>query len=906
MKRKICFSVLAFVFALSLCAGVDSYSAPAKKKEPTKTVKSADKGKKSKTAKSATAEKADKKAAPKKAPTKKETAPSVKSDSKTADTSSSKTTATKPASGSSSKISKPSSSFSRKAAPEPVAVQQNSNFVSPGVTTYPRIGAKLKNQRPVIGADYRKLKPETNADQIALILDGTDVTANSNWSQGYIFYTPGADLSPGGHKASLIVKVDASRNMPVATWNFTVVGTEPLDFAYPAPNSSMKNSKPIIGLNLKNLPEDLDPRTVRIFIDGEDVSDKSIVNDNSLFFVPKVSLSPGDHKVDVKIKNLNGFKEEKLSWNFAVSSAGVVAEAPSAEGQLACDKYPAGQEPEACKTAAKSKKKINSAMAISGTKRQSNSIAQAAGNAEELFGPAPQVEKIIVQHVAATSTVETPQVAAVSAPETIDTSHMWKSKQEKETPIVSYAPKSPFQYALETKYGFENMAISGDVERSSQRQMSAFIYSLGLRSEQSFLEVPGKKLMFNTPTFKINYQVDGTTDGDITESTWDVKKLTGTLQDSKRKLVLNDIQPKYSSYTLTGQSMNSGLEYSQAFGKTTLDVFGGRLKALRAGNRMKIYGMRVSGEALYKINYGVQYVSSNTQRLREADSDLNSVTSLDMSKKYKYGETKAEYAVSRSSELGSDYAYRLEGTLRKNKTYISSKYENVGAAFRTDAGYASRGLVEFNTTYQYMVSKRLTTVVGYRRRTFREGGSHTMSVPVTFKLTPFAKYPNTAIEYRYKLSYMDDGSVWKDTFNNTINIRHNLGKHKVQLSLIDESRKRNDSIDEIERTMSMSVSSPITSKAKLDYKLNKLNNNLYGPEAKNTYGLSYDLTDWSNFRVSFETLNKFYPTQDRTTQKLQFGKLNPNNNTEINLEMSNNAYLLYKETYFKYNFSKYY
>jgi len=69
---------------------------------------------------------------------------------------------------------------------------------------------------------------------------------------------------------------------------------------------------------------------------------------------------------------------------------------------------------------------------------------------------------------------------------------------------------------------------------------------------------------------------------------------------------------------------------------------------------------------------------------------------MDFQNKYKYGDAKGEYAVSRYTDLGDDRAYRLEGTYRKKKTYMTAKYENVGNYFRTEA--ASRREDSSNST----------------------------------------------------------------------------------------------------------------------------------------------------------------------------------------------------------------
>jgi len=114
-------------------------------------------------------------------------------------------------------------------------------------------------------------------------------------------------------------------------------------------------------------------------------------------------------------------------------------------------------------------------------------------------------------------------------------------------------------------YGMENMAISGDTERSSQRAHSAFIYSLGLRT-QSYPSGTRKKSSFEKPTFSTTFRMEGTTDGDINETLWDVKNFTAPSRTRRRSCHFM----RYSQVfvILAHRAKTSRAEYAITDGKT--------------------------------------------------------------------------------------------------------------------------------------------------------------------------------------------------------------------------------------------------------------------------------------------------------------------------------------------------
>ncbi|MFA6451506.1 MAG: hypothetical protein WCX65_18685 [bacterium] len=766
-----------------------------------------------------------------------------------------------------------------------------------GVVSYPRNFANLNNQRPTVGADYQNLPNSIKNIDSVLLLDGEDVTKMADRGPGYIFYTSASDLTQGKHTALLKLSANNGSYKREVQWSFSISGAAPLRFAYPAPDNITKNTTPIIGLNFKNLPEDVDSKTARLILNGRDVTSESDVTDSYILYVPKTSLAAGRHNVEAIFRNSAGTTLKPLAWSFSVAGPPVVATQQPAASASA----PEAVKKPAEKQAPKSPKNITvAASALTGATRYENQMAAATTIAEAIATPVPVFS---AQTTVTAAAAETPAPSQTAPVETAAENVQYLPPQIAQSGYVPISNR--LQYAVETTYGVETMAINGDTERSSQRTHNAFFYQFGLRTQLP----PSKeksKTIFRTPQFNMNIRMEGTTDGDDSETIHQLKKLSGVLESKRENLTFYDIQPKYSSYSMSGQWLE-GAEFTHTLGNTKYDLFTGKFKKARAGRNINLSGFRVSTQRTNGLLIGAHFVANDLKDANGiADSIKNSLYGFNFEKKIKQVDTKFEWATSKYSDLGDDKAYRLETAYRKNKLSLSSNYENVGSAFRTEGGFASYGLVEFRSSMQYQFSKQFTSVLGFWRRTFRDGVSHTVSYPLVFKMVPFSKRPSTGLEYRFKLTYYDKGATWKDTTSNSLDLTHKIGTSSAQVSYKLDQTQRNNSDDENERLLNLNLQSPITKKATLTYKMSKLNNNFYGPESKNTYGASYDLSDWSDVRISFEKANKVQDTLDRTTQKINFGLVDPNNNTEISLEYNRNLFLLYQENLFNFKYSIFY
>lgn len=775
------------------------------------------------------------------------------------------------------------------AQPKPV-VTFTEDFIKNGVLTYPKSGAALINRRPIIGADYRGLPDEEASMKPLLFVNSKDVTAECDIHDGYIFYTPPSELAEGRHEAVVKLADNTGTAKIIANWSFTVTGTKPLRFAYPPPDITLDNKRPIIGLNLGELPQGMDPASVRLFVDGADVTSQCDITEDYIFYSPKKDLSMGRHLVEIHASSVQGKEQQPVTWAFNVVETAQT------------DKYAeAGETGEPAAPEPAPKVRHSNAAAIAGAGRQPNTLARSSAYAEAILGPPPGM---------APETAPGTYAGAPTGVQPKKTITFGTVEQAAKTPEQGVEQESAeeetgggLEYALETTAGIENMDVDGQEEESSQRSRNAMIYRIGIRAQSALTS--GKKDIFQSPMFSVNARFEGTSDGDESESMTDLKNLTAIVQDDRTKLSFYEIKPKFTPFTLMGQRLLGG-EVLVTHGDQKYHLFTGKFKKPRAGKRIYVYGFRYSDKTPSGMDYGINGVVVNMHELRGGTDSSNTVLAFDFQKKYKFGENKFEWALSRYSDLYDDTAYHIENTYRKDKMFISTKYETVGSFFRTEGGFASYGLVEFNTSLQYQFSKRFTSIVGYRRRDFMEGGSQTVSTPFILKLIPFDSKPATTLEYRYKIDYYTSGSNWKDTYTTLYDARHKIGTNNVQMSYQTETKKRNSREDENERILNINVRSPLNLRTDITYKLTKLDNNLFGPESKNSFGVSYELSDWSDVRVTYENVNKVQPTLDRTTRQIRFGKLDPETNTEMSFEFDQSLFLLYDETFYRLKYSVFY
>ncbi len=185
----------------------------------------------------------------------------------------------------------------------------------------PANGSTISNTRPWIAANYTDLHG-INTSAVKLFLNGKDVTSKATIKPTYIAYKPATDLAEKKHRVVLYVE-DVAGNGKNYTWSFTISipapptppDTEPPEIygLTPAPGSTVSTATPIISASYRD-NVGIDVASVKIYVDGVDVTSAATVTATSVTYVPSTPLSEGVHTVRVKVADTSGNTNEREWW----------------------------------------------------------------------------------------------------------------------------------------------------------------------------------------------------------------------------------------------------------------------------------------------------------------------------------------------------------------------------------------------------------------------------------------------------------------------------------------------------------------------------------------------------------------------------------------------------------------
>jgi hypothetical protein len=167
---------------------------------------------------------------------------------------------------------------------------------------------------PLIGAGYSDTNG-VNTSIVVLEVDSIDVTATSTVQLTSIDYTPATPISQGIHDVRLSVGDNSNPpNVAVALWQFTVDSLPPsITNQRPASSSTVSNNKPLIAADYDD-PSSIDTSSVRILLDGVDVTTSAFVTIGYTTYTPSAPLIEGDHTVWLQVR------DDSPSHNFGVAS----------------------------------------------------------------------------------------------------------------------------------------------------------------------------------------------------------------------------------------------------------------------------------------------------------------------------------------------------------------------------------------------------------------------------------------------------------------------------------------------------------------------------------------------------------------------------------------------------------
>jgi hypothetical protein len=189
----------------------------------------------------------------------------------------------------------------------------------------PAPGERVANRFVTISAQFtRRVEPGS----VRVWLDDNNITGRTAVSPDRFSYKPPAPLDFGAHRVRV-----AGRGADGApfdrSWSFSVAGAAPppanpidLRGKQPAPGASVSDRFNVIAAEFTR---DVDPSSVRVLLDGNNVTSRSGVSATGFSYKPPAPLDFGSHTVRVTGRGPAGGSPFDRSWSFSIKRA---AEAP--------------------------------------------------------------------------------------------------------------------------------------------------------------------------------------------------------------------------------------------------------------------------------------------------------------------------------------------------------------------------------------------------------------------------------------------------------------------------------------------------------------------------------------------------------------------------------------------------
>ncbi|HWQ18565.1 MAG TPA: CARDB domain-containing protein [Methanotrichaceae archaeon] len=195
----------------------------------------------------------------------------------------------------------------------------------------PPDGSTVAYNLPLISADLSDEGSGINANSVRISVDGADVTDKATATTSRVWYTPVEPLSTGSHQLQVKAQ-DLQGNELVTSWSFAVSSdSTPPEIVTPQPpdGATVGEARPLISAALKDAGTGLNRASVKMDVDGLDVTSQATILPNKVWYTPDQPMAEGEHSIEVKVEDNQG-NEGSLRWSFLMKEGAGPVSVPGA------------------------------------------------------------------------------------------------------------------------------------------------------------------------------------------------------------------------------------------------------------------------------------------------------------------------------------------------------------------------------------------------------------------------------------------------------------------------------------------------------------------------------------------------------------------------------------------------
>lgn len=177
-----------------------------------------------------------------------------------------------------------------------------------GANVTPTNGTTVDNPQAEIGVTF--LEPVVPSDT-RIYLNGADITSRATCTDSQVRFIP-QQLKPGKCTVRVTARAASGKTTFDLNWSFTVTGQS--FNPTPASGATANSRRPVIGATFY---DPVKPATVRLYVDGQDVTGMCKVSNSQVSCQPGADLKSGQHSARVTANAESG-KAIDNTWYFYI------------------------------------------------------------------------------------------------------------------------------------------------------------------------------------------------------------------------------------------------------------------------------------------------------------------------------------------------------------------------------------------------------------------------------------------------------------------------------------------------------------------------------------------------------------------------------------------------------------